>query len=814
MKKFIFSLLLGFYCLFSFSQNRGNIYTVKNDSAAFGVNMSAATLVLDASTKQLYFLNYPYLAGVKLKNTDRTLITSNGITDSNTFVPAVIGTTNKPLVAPLNGSRYIAELTLNGWTKNNIYEYDSVQNSYIETVVSEGFATIQIDSANSLFTFNGTKWVKQGYAPQLWVSSGTNMLNTNTGAVLVGVSSQTYPTNKFEVRGNSYFNGSLIQTGELYTARVLSENGFVHYSFQNDGLKFSTSTTLTKGVDITSGTTQGGRIRLYTKGNLALGIDSNQYVQIGAVKYPKARGISGQVLIKSAGDSAYWATAASSSSANWGKIQVLRKAKNDTTIATSNIDILADTTVFLPADSNIFNFMGGNYVATKNIFTRTSRYYAEYPTKIRTTGAFVLFDATGINTNQLIIEGHFYGQCDYGFIEHFSNRANVKYSILIDSCISTNKANLYLRNNLTKSTAYIKGHFKSSYSTNCYIDFQNTTQNEVSDKIEISTYYTGNSTNASIVDNRNCLLKVMCKQENTSAMNNIYVSDGGIIGCSNLEFINQNVAASIGVNYIEARGNVNAIINQNNGRLDVVCADYRYGAQSFNINLYNVDFRPLNSYNNAVFIGKLANSQINVISGSVSGNNVINFVGDITDMVGTKIPIIVASGQTLNLTGNIYAAYGHTISISGNLNINGNIINRITDATNGLMTIKVESTGYVRHRGNYIDENTVALPATSKYYWVNGGKLELNNVSLISANNTTITYGVYLDGAYNLYVKGDNTFKFTKSDAVGLLANTAATGKIFYYGSIWSNRDATYTTTPTYPITSNAGSFNFDTATE
>ena len=60
---------------------------------------------------------------------------------------------------PSIGDRYLATATANGWTENNIYEYNG--STWDETVVSEGMA-VWVEDEDKLYVYNGSSWVKFG----------------------------------------------------------------------------------------------------------------------------------------------------------------------------------------------------------------------------------------------------------------------------------------------------------------------------------------------------------------------------------------------------------------------------------------------------------------------------------------------------------------------------------------------------------------------------------------------------------------------------------------------------------------------------
>lgn len=60
---------------------------------------------------------------------------------------------------PSTGDRYISTATANGWTADNIYEWDG--SAWEETAVSEGMAT-WVEDEDTLYVYNGSAWVKFG----------------------------------------------------------------------------------------------------------------------------------------------------------------------------------------------------------------------------------------------------------------------------------------------------------------------------------------------------------------------------------------------------------------------------------------------------------------------------------------------------------------------------------------------------------------------------------------------------------------------------------------------------------------------------
>ena len=77
------------------------------------------------------------------------------------------------------GNRYIASATGGGWTINNIYEWDGSQ--WDEDVVNEGAAT-WVEDEDSVYTFNGSNWVK----------FGNTVTHNNLSGLQGGISNEYY----------------------------------------------------------------------------------------------------------------------------------------------------------------------------------------------------------------------------------------------------------------------------------------------------------------------------------------------------------------------------------------------------------------------------------------------------------------------------------------------------------------------------------------------------------------------------------------------------------------------------------------------
>ena len=79
--------------------------------------------------------------------------------------------------SPNDGDRYISISTANGWTENNIYEYDSVEAVWVETVTVVG-VHVYVDSVKSIRSYDGVDW-GVGYRLDI-----LNILDSSTEVVL------------------------------------------------------------------------------------------------------------------------------------------------------------------------------------------------------------------------------------------------------------------------------------------------------------------------------------------------------------------------------------------------------------------------------------------------------------------------------------------------------------------------------------------------------------------------------------------------------------------------------------------------------
>lgn len=64
-------------------------------------------------------------------------------------------------VGPSDGDRYISLATANGWTSNNIYQWNDATATWDETASNEGYAS-WVEDENKVYVFNGASWVAIG----------------------------------------------------------------------------------------------------------------------------------------------------------------------------------------------------------------------------------------------------------------------------------------------------------------------------------------------------------------------------------------------------------------------------------------------------------------------------------------------------------------------------------------------------------------------------------------------------------------------------------------------------------------------------
>ena len=88
-----------------------------------------------------------------------------------------------PPVSPSNGDRYISSSTVGAFVINMIYEYDSSSSSWVETNVSDGYATF-VESMDALYCFDGSSWIKISSFNGT-ITTTTESISTTSGALIV-----------------------------------------------------------------------------------------------------------------------------------------------------------------------------------------------------------------------------------------------------------------------------------------------------------------------------------------------------------------------------------------------------------------------------------------------------------------------------------------------------------------------------------------------------------------------------------------------------------------------------------------------------
>jgi len=82
-----------------------------------------------------------------------------------------------------SGDRYIASATANGWTKDNIYEWNGDTSTWDETIVVDGNAVV-VKNLAQIYTYT-TEWGTQDFT-NYWQLSGNNLFNVNSGNIGIG----------------------------------------------------------------------------------------------------------------------------------------------------------------------------------------------------------------------------------------------------------------------------------------------------------------------------------------------------------------------------------------------------------------------------------------------------------------------------------------------------------------------------------------------------------------------------------------------------------------------------------------------------
>ena len=310
MKNFLTTTLIFMlaFCGLAYSQERpiyGNLHVYGTTTLDKRAKLKVDLEFADGSVQNTAYMPYSdtlsWLAPVKSFHTD-TLCNSGDST-----------------------YRYIANATSGSFVINHIHECNGT--SWSDYAPQVGDAVTVIDSGK-VFVFDGINWKASTNTQNVyWVKSGTNLFNTNGGSVLINKTTSLGSTYIFQVQGNSYFSGTIEGIKAVANNRLILSDYFLRTKdiVPFAGICFTPYTTNSSSINYMSGKTLGGIQRFYTKGILALTIDSSQRVGIGTspkykldvngvarlghVKYPTTIGTQGQTLIFNTADSTLnWGT--------------------------------------------------------------------------------------------------------------------------------------------------------------------------------------------------------------------------------------------------------------------------------------------------------------------------------------------------------------------------------------------------------------------------------------------------------------------------------------------------------------------------
>lgn len=116
--------------------------------------------------------------------------------------------------APSTGDRYISTATANGWTDDNIYEWNGA--SWDETVAASGQTTL-VEDENILYLYTGSDWVKQA---SVVAHNDLNSLDGGTSGEYYHLTSAEYTgliskSANETISGAYTFSGATTVTGGL-----------------------------------------------------------------------------------------------------------------------------------------------------------------------------------------------------------------------------------------------------------------------------------------------------------------------------------------------------------------------------------------------------------------------------------------------------------------------------------------------------------------------------------------------------------------------------------------------------------------------
>ena len=145
---------------------------------------------------------------------------------------------------PSTGDRYISEATANGWTKDNIYEYDG--SAWVETVTASGDAAYVIADTVA-YVFNGTSWVifnnggDHGSLSGLSDDDHTQYHNDSRALTWLGTKS----TSDLSEGANLYYTDERAQDA---VGTILTDSTSINFTY-SDATPSITATVLPAGVD-------------------------------------------------------------------------------------------------------------------------------------------------------------------------------------------------------------------------------------------------------------------------------------------------------------------------------------------------------------------------------------------------------------------------------------------------------------------------------------------------------------------------------------------------------------------------------------
>jgi len=106
-------------------------------------------------------------------------------------------------IGPNEDDRYIATASGNGWSTNNIYDYDGSQ--WDEIVPNEGFTT-WVENEDALYVFNGSDWVR----------FGSTVTHNNLNNLQGGTSNEYFHLRQAELQALTYAYNTSVDDASAY----------------------------------------------------------------------------------------------------------------------------------------------------------------------------------------------------------------------------------------------------------------------------------------------------------------------------------------------------------------------------------------------------------------------------------------------------------------------------------------------------------------------------------------------------------------------------------------------------------------------